>query len=312
MKTVLVTGALGVIGSAVTRRLTADGYRVISADLLVADGDDYVRLDVIKYEDLSRLGRKERIDVVVHMAGEVGRLVGENQPQRMIYVNNVGTTNIVQFCLEHKADLLYFSTSEVYGTLLRDGVPVAEDLMQSSASAFSTENIYALSKLFGEAIVSHYVMNYDLSAATVRPFMVYGPGERPVSWRSAMTNFVYAARHGQPLKVHRGAARAWCYVDDFVDGVVRVLERPVKTTGQYHAYNIGSDDYKPMEEVARTIIRVVGGKESQVEVLDVPNPFGSLVKRADLSKIRSIGFDPRWSLEDGVEQVAKWQQSQGL
>lgn len=310
MTTVLVTGALGVIGQHLTKDLRTAGYDVIGADLGIRDYSDYVRADVTAFEDLHRIGLNHSIDVVVHMAGEVGRMVGESHPQRMVYVNDVGTINVAQFCVETGARMISFSTSEVYGHLLDDDQAVTEDLLEDSGSAFVTTNVYALSKLFGEALVKHFVDNYDLNAVAVRPFMIYGPGEAPSKWRSAMTNFVFAARNGSSLTVHRGTARAWCHVSDFVAGIQLLIEQPKSPS--YQAYNVGSDEYLDMEAVAHTIVDVVGADPSLVNVVDPPNKFMSSRKRASIDKLRKLGYDPKIDLRQGVQSVAEWQAANGF
>jgi dTDP-glucose 4,6-dehydratase len=309
MTTVLVTGALGVIGQHLTRSLKESGYDVIGADLGIRDYSDYVRADVTAFEDLHRIGKLRKVDVVVHMAGEDGRMVGETHPQRMVYVNDVGTVNVAQFCVETGARLISFSTSEVYGHLLDDDQPVTEDLLETRASAFATTNVYAMSKMFGEVLVKHFVENYALDAVTVRPFMVYGPGEIPSKWRSAMTNFVHAARHGEKLTVHSGTARAWCHVSDFVAGIQLLVERPPSTV--FEAYNVGSDEYLEMEDVARTIVDVVGADPTLVEVVDPPSRFMSSRKRASIDKIRALGYEPKIDLRQGIASVAEWQEVHG-
>lgn len=310
MSTVLATGALGVIGNHLTKLLREQGYEVIGADLGIRDYSDYVRADVTSFEDLYRIGKMHRIDVVIHMAGEVGRMVGETHPQRMIFVNDVGATNVIQFCLEHGAKLVYFSTSEVYGHILDAGKPVTENQLTEEASAFCTTNIYAMSKLFGEALVKHFVDNYGLNAVGVRPFMVYGPGEAPSKWRSAICNFVHAARHRKAITVHKGTVRSWCYIDDFVHGIRILTERP-RQAG-YEAYNIGSDEYMTMEQVARTICEELGAPQELVEVVPPPAQFMSPIKIASIEKMRSIGYAPKVTLRSGIQAVARWQEDNGF
>jgi nucleoside-diphosphate-sugar epimerase len=244
------------------------------------------------------------------MAGEVGRLVGQMHHQRMVYVNDVGAVNVIQFCLEHDAKLVYFSTSEVYGRLLDAGNPVTEDQISDQASAFVTTNVYAMSKLFGEALVKHFVENYGLNAIGVRPFMVYGPGEAPSAWRSAISNFVHAARHGSSINVHAGTMRSWCYIDDFIEGI-RILTELEQFEG-YEAFNVGSDEYLSMEEVARTICHELRASEDLVEVVQPPSRFMSPVKIASIEKMRQLGYDPQVPLRDGVRAVADWQEGAGF
>jgi dTDP-glucose 4,6-dehydratase len=304
MTKVFVTGALGFIGSYLIPYLTRQGHHVVSSDVHVRDYDDYVRADVTSFEDLYKIFKKENVDQVIHMAGEVGRMVGEEHPQKMMYVNNIGTLNLVKLCLEYDARLVYFSTSEVYGRLFDKNEPVKEEDLEK-ASVFTTTNIYAMSKLFGEAIVRHYVENYGLNATTVRPFMVYGPGEHPSKYRSALINFVKSALKGEKLTVHKGAQRAWCYVSDFVRGVHIVLQHPF--SGKYEAFNIGSDEYHTMEEVARMVVDECDADENQIEIVEPPKRFLSLNKKFSIEKIRNAGYEPKISLKEGIHKVAEWQ-----
>lgn len=305
MGKVFVTGALGFIGSFLVPALKEQNYEVISSDVHVRDYSDYVRADITSFEDLYRIFKNEDISSVIHMAGEVGRMVGEQHPQKMIYVNNIGTLNIIKLCMEHNSRLLYFSTSEVYGHLFDRGVPVSEDDLKKDGSAFVTTNIYALSKLFGEAIVKHYVENYGLNAVAIRPFMVYGPGEHPSKYRSAIINFVHSALTGEKITVHRGAARAWCYISDFVNGVILVMKH--KFSGKYEAFNVGSSEYHTMEEVAKIVIDECDGDNSQMQIVEPPKQFLSLEKKFSIEKIEAIGYQPNVALKEGVHRVAEWQ-----
>jgi len=301
---IFITGALGTIGSFLVPYLKKRDYNILSTDIQVRDYSDYVRADITHFEDLWNIFNKEKIDLVIHMAGEVGRINGEEHPQKMVYVNDVGTLNLIKICLEYKCRLVYFSTSEVYGHLFNKEKPVKEEEIDKT-SAFITTNIYALSKLFGEALVRHYVENYALNAVTIRPFMIYGPGEYPSSYRSAICNFVYKALTNKKITVHKGAIRAWCYVSDFVKGVKLVMEQPFK--GKYSAFNIGSDEFHTMEEVAKIIIRECKGNNSQIEIVRPPQKFLSLVKKASIEKARAIGYNPKVSLKEGVKKVIEWQ-----
>lgn len=307
MAKIFVTGALGFIGSFLVPYLTEQGNEVVSSDVHVRDYDDYVRADVTSFEDLYRIFKKEDIDQVIHMAGEVGRMVGEEHPQKMLYVNNVGTLNLIKLCLEYDARLLYFSTSEVYGRLFDKNEPVKEEDLEKG-SVFTATNIYAMSKLFGEAIVRHYVENYGLNAVTIRPFMVYGPGEHPSKYRSAIINFIHSALKGERLIVHKGAERAWCYVSDFIDGFYIVMEHSF--SGKYEAFNIGSDEYHTMEEVARMVVEQCGGNYDQIEVIEPPTKFLSLSKQFSIEKIKSFGYKPRTPLKEGIKRVAEWQKKE--
>ena len=151
----------------------------------------------------------------------------------------------------------------------------------------------------------HYVENYGLNAVTVRPFMVYGPGEYPSKYRSALINFVNSALKDEKITVHKGAQRAWCYVSDFVRGVHLVMQHPF--SGKYEAFNIGSDEYHTMEEVARIIVDECGADENQIEIVEPPKRFLSLNKNFSIDKIRNAGYEPKISLREGIHRVVEWQ-----
>jgi dTDP-glucose 4,6-dehydratase len=307
MTKIFVTGALGFIGSYLIPYLTRQGHEVVSSDVHVRDYDDYVRADVTSFEDLYKIFKKENIEPVIHMAGEVGRMVGEEHPQKMMYVNNIGTLNLIKLCLEYNARLVYFSTSEVYGRLFDKNEPVKEEDLEK-ASVFTTTNIYAMSKLFGEVVVRHYVENYGLNAVTVRPFMVYGPGEHPSKYRSALINFVHSALKGEKLTVHKGTQRAWCYVSDFISGLNLAMQFPF--SGKYEAFNIGSDEYHTMEEVARMVVAECGATANKIKVVEPPAKFLSLAKKFSITKARSLGYEPEISLREGIQRVAEWQRKE--
>jgi nucleoside-diphosphate-sugar epimerase len=308
MVKILVTGALGFIGTFLVPYLKEQNYDVISTDVHIRDYDDYIRADITSFEDLYRVFSKNDIDIVINMAGEVGRMVGEEHPQKMMYVNDIGLLNLIKLCLEHDCRLIYFSTSEVYGRLFDENKPVKEDDLEKRGTVFMTTNVYALSKLFGEALVKHYVENYNLNALTIRPFMVYGPGEYPSKYRSAITNFVYSALKKEKITVHKGAQRAWCYVSDFVKGVSLVLRYPF--SGKYEAFNIGSEEYHAMEEVANMVIEEVGGKYDQIEIVEPPRKFLSITKKFSIEKIKSLGYKPQMSLKEGIHRVVEWQRKE--
>ena len=304
---ILVTGSLGVIGSFLSRQLRKEGHDVIGADLLLGDYDDYVRADVTSFEDLYRVFKAQSPDAVIHTAGEVGRMRGEEFPQKMLYVNDLGVLNLARLCIDYDCKLVNFSTSEVYGRLLDRRKPVTEEEIDRG-SVFQTTNMYAMSKLFGEAIVKHYVENYGLNAVTVRPFMIYGPGEYPSKYRSALTNFVYQALTGKKITVHKGAVRAWCYITDFVDGISKVMRLP--QSKDYEAYNLGSDEYHTMEDVATIVLEEAGANLGQLKMVNPPDQFMSLVKIASIAKAKSIGYKPQVTLREGVRNLVDWQRKE--
>ena len=302
---ILVTGALGFIGKRLFAALKKEGYDVLGIDLVIADYDDYIRADITYFEDVWKQFKENNgFDMVIHLAGEVGRLNGEEYSQRMIYVNEVGTLNLIKMCLEYNSKLMYFSTSEIYGTLFDEKEVVEEDFQILSPAKVT--NIYAMSKLFGEGIVNHYVKNYGLLAVGIRPFMVYGPGILASKYKSAIDQFVYNALNGKPFVVHRGSERAWCYVDDFVNGVMTILKNHNFREKVYEAYNVGTQEYIATVELAKLTLELTGRSSDLMQVVELPDRFISGRKRFSNEKLRKLGWEQRVPLKEGLKKVIEW------
>lgn len=300
---IVITGGLGFIGKHLTKKLKQENYDVIYSDIKVTDYEDYIRMDVTEYLDLLKISKNyPDIDFVIHMAGEVGRIMGEEYPHAMIYVNAIGTLNIINLCLENNYKLVYFSTSEAYGKLLENKQVREEDLF--NVSIFELTNVYAASKYFCEFLIWHYVKNYGLKAVVVRPFMVYGPGVFPSKYKSAIDQFIYNALNNRKLVVHRGTERAWCYIDDFIQGVLLILSK--HSFEHFEAYNIGSEEYVKMEEVAKLIIKYTNASDDLLQIVDPPNQFLVTRKIFSIEKIKKLGFKTKVSLEEGILQTINW------
>ncbi|MBM7560307.1 NAD-dependent epimerase/dehydratase family protein [Marinitoga litoralis] len=302
---ILVTGALGFIGKSLFAALKKEGYEVQGIDLVIADYDDYIRADITYFEDVWKLFKDNNgFDMVIHLAGEVGRLNGEEYPQRMIYVNEFGTLNLIKMCIEYKSKLVYFSTSEVYGTLFDEKEVMEEDF--NVLSPTKVTNIYAMSKLFGEGIVNHYVKNYGLLAVGIRPFMVYGPGVIASKYKSAIDQFIYNALNDNLFTVHKSSERAWCYVDDFVNGVLTVIKHHEFKEKNYETYNIGTQEYIATEELAKLILELTGKPYDLMRVVELPDKFISGRKRFFNEKLRKLGWEQKVPLREGLMKVIEW------
>lgn len=305
--TYLVTGGYGVIGSRLVELFRSKGHEVIVVDRKMDPLGEEMNVDITRFEELWSVFKDRHIDCVVHLAGEVGRMVGELRPNRMAYVNIIGTMNLIQLCLHTSAKLVMFSTSEIYGNL--GETPMSEDL--EATVQFKPTNVYAMTKLFAERFLRHYSENYDLKAIAIRPFMVYGPGEQPGPYRSAMANFIYKALVGEKIIVHKGTVRSWTYVDDFIEGVLAACEK-----GDFEhcaAYNIGRHDPTPTEEVARIALRLAGRSEDLMELQPPPSKFLSPIKMGSFKKAeRELGFVSRTTLEEGMRKTMDWQKKSVL
>jgi nucleoside-diphosphate-sugar epimerase len=301
---VLITGGLGVIGTQLTLELRRRGYDVVVSDTRILKEPGYRRGDITQYVEMDRIFKEFRVEHVFHLAGEVGRENGEEFPRRCVDINVSGTLNLVQLCLEHSANLYFASTSEVYGHA-SSGQKVTEEMVDSGG-LFPT-NVYGISKLQAEHYLRHFAGNYGLKALSYRFFMCYGEGERPNPYRSAMANFVHRVLNEEPITVHRGTARSWCYISDIVEGIIAGMERGAFQG--YEAYNIGREGLMPMEEVATLICRLAGKSPSLIR-LSEPGRFVTPIKDASFDKAkRELGFEAGIDLEEGIRRTIAWQRA---
>lgn len=222
MSRVLVTGSSGFIGAHLRDELVANGHEVVGLDLRppTADDVDTYLADILEPGEFQRVLDKSQPDLVVHLAAKVGRLFGEDDVRATIRDNVEMTATVARACGEAGVRLAYASTSEVYGDR-GDTEPVTEDQVYTDAPLTGA---YALTKRQGE---EHCRMYAPDGLVILRLSMPYGRGLPPGRGRAALPTFIWQAMHREPLTVHRGSERAWCYVQDTVRGIRLALERTV-------------------------------------------------------------------------------------
>lgn len=312
MTRILVTGARGFLGTHLVAELQAHGHDVTGVDL--RDGD-LANAGPAQY----LIGRAQP-DVVVHLAAQVGRLFGEQDAAFTIRTNAVATTLVAQACADAGAVLVYASTSEVYGAA-DDGSPdpEAEAWGHSSSDdnldpALLPYNLYGLTKRWGEEAARLYAPEY---LRILRFSMPYGPGLPPGRGRAAIVNMLAQAHKGEPIIVHRGAERSWCWIGDTVSGARLVIEeafalRAAERIGAQwtdrdpEAFNVGRDDdptsMLEVANLARLVVSDNGSVVSEIELVDPP-ANQVIVKRLPTAKLRSLGWEPRVGLADGMRRT---------
>lgn len=300
---ILITGSEGVIGRRLYRYLIESSWcpdalcRVFTCDRLITDRNrrSHIVADITHPETLRRAFTASKPKLVFHLAASVGRRASEAWASVALRTNVEGTQNVVDLCLEHGARLLYVSTSEVYGDafLMRD--PVTE-----IHSIGLQLGIYGLSKYSGELVVGQAIGRHGLGAVIARPFMCYSEDEPLSSYRSAIARFMRAIVWGEPIEVHEGAVRSWCYVDDMVEGLARLGLSECQGV-----YNVGRHEPKDLAEVASILLKLTGAEASHGRLKVVPMPSGIYgVKHASFDKIRrDIGWEAETTLEEGLRRV---------
>ena len=328
-KNVLVTGAAGFIGSQLSKRLLDNGINVVGLDnlnpyysvklkedrLAQLEGHPrftFARLDLADRADMERLFAANRFDVVVNLAAQAGVRYSLKNPQAYIEANIVGFTNILEGCRHHAVKHLVFaSSSSVYGANTKMPFSVHHNVDHPVS-------LYAASKKANELMAHTYSHLYGLPCTGLRFFTVYGPWGRP---DMALFLFTDAILKGRPIQVfnHGRMQRDFTYIDDIVEGVVRVMgrlpapnpawsgERPDPGTSYapYKIYNIGNNQPVELNAFIATIESVLG-RTAQKEFLDM-QPGDVPATFADVDDLMAdVGFKPATPIRVGIERFVAW------
>lgn len=312
MKTYFITGGAGFIANTIIRRLVDDNKIVVydnfhrdtlsTSDLAGHENIKVVKGDVL---DLSTLTEAMKgADTVVHAAGIAGIDTVIKDPVKTMKVNMIGTANVLEAA--HQANitdrLIDFSTSEVFGSMaFRSG----EGDQTVAGSAGEARWTYAVSKLAGEHLAHAYHAQYDLPTVTVRPFNVYGPGQ---TGEGAIQIFIKRALANETIHIDGDGTqiRAWCFVDDFVECIMRCLTVP-EAIGE--SFNIGNArTVITILGLAQTICRVLGSTADIVHDPPLSADIALRIPSVDKAE-RILGFKAQVDLEEGIKRTAEWIQS---
>lgn len=308
-KTIFITGGAGFIANTLIKHYVEHNKIVVydnfHRDTLTGSGLSnhpnvkIIKGDVLDFELLTT--SMKGADVVVHAAGIAGIDTVIKNPVTTMRVNMIGTANALEAArINGVTDrFVDFSTSEVFGSMAFRSTESDATVAGSAGEARWT---YAVSKLAGEHLAHAYHSQFKLPVVTVRPFNVYGPGQ---TGEGAIQIFIKRALKNEDIKIDGDGnqIRAWCYVDDFVDCLIRCIEDP-KAIGE--SFNLGN---------ARAVITILGLAQTVCRVL---NSKSKIVFEAPLSadiaiRIPSVektwevlGFKAKVDLEEGVLNTAEW------
>jgi UDP-glucose 4-epimerase len=309
-KRIFITGGAGFIGTTLARRLV-DRNEIVAADNLHRDALSGTRLaehpnftlhqaDVLDADAMRELAAGSTH--VVHCAAIAGVDTVLESPVRTMRVNLIGTYNVLEAAvatLDTVERFLDFSTSEVFGT---HAFRVQEGQVSTIGSVGEARWTYAVSKLAGEHMAHAYHDELHLPAVTVHPFNVYGPGQ---IGGGAIRAFIEGALAGRDLVIHGDGSqiRAWCYVDDMVEGCLLCLEHP-DAVGQ--TFNIGNTrSTVTIYDLAQRIRRLTG---ADVEIGFQPLHYADVELRIpNVEKAREVlGFEAKVDLDEGLEKTIAW------
>ncbi|WP_374428050.1 NAD-dependent epimerase [Ideonella dechloratans] len=326
---VLITGAAGFIGMHVAERLLARGDEVVGIDnlndyydpalkqarlarLTPQPGFRFQRLDVADRAGVDALFAAERFDRVVHLAAQAGVRYSITHPHAYGESNLTGFLNMLEACRQHPvAHLVYASSSSVYGGNTK--MPFSEaDAVDHPVS------LYAATKKANELMAHTYSHLYRLPTTGLRFFTVYGPWGRPDMAYFSFTRKILA---GEPIPVFNEGRmqRDFTYIDDIVDGVVAVLDKPATpaetydpaaphpglSNAPYRIFNIGNQDPLPLGEFIAAIEAALG-REAVKQYLPM-QPGDVVATSADVSALAAwTGLNPGTPLRQGIQRFADW------
>ena len=316
---VLVTGAAGFIGMHTAAALLDRGDEVVGVDnldpyydtalkearlatLAGRPGFAFERLDLAEADATARLFRDGAFDGVVHLAAQPGVRYSLVNPAAYLRANVDAFGCVLEGCRRTRVGhLVYASSSSVYG--VNHALPFSED--QPTDHPVS---LYAATKKADEVIAHSYSHLFRLPTTGLRFFTVYGPWGRPDMAPMLFTRAILA---GEPIKVfnHGRMRRDFTYVDDIVEGVVRVLDRPPAahpaTGAPYAIYNIGNHEAVELEAFIATLERLLGRTAKRdlqpMQPGDVPATYASIERLRALT-----GFAPRTPLAEGLARFVAW------
>ena len=335
-KTILVTGAAGFIGGNLSKRLLTDfeGIKVIGIDSITDYYDVHLKYERLKeIESLSKnwvfvkgsiadkvlmeeTFSENKIDVVVNLAAQAGVRYSITNPDSYIESNLIGFYNILEACRHHEVEhLVYASSSSVYGS--NQKVPYSTD-----DKVDNPVSLYAATKKSNELMAHAYAKLYDIPSTGLRFFTVYGPAGRP---DMAYFGFTDKLVKGETIKIfnYGNCKRDFTYIDDIVEGVVRVMQHaPEKRTGEdglpippYKVYNIGNNrpenllDFVTIlqEELIRAgVLPADYDFEAHKELVPM-QPGDVPVTYADTTPLeQDFSFKPSTPLREGLRRFAEW------
>mgnify|MGYP000910313825 FL=1 len=326
---VLVTGAAGFIGNETARVLLERGDEVVGIDnlndyydpalkqarLARLEGHNrfgFEQLDLADRDGMARLFAEGRFERVVHLGAQAGVRFSIENPQAYLDSNLIGFGHVLEGCRRNGVEhLVYASSSSVYGANTRTPFRV-EDNVDHPVS------LYAATKKANEGMAHAYSHLYGLPTTGLRFFTVYGPWGRPDMAPMIFTRKILA---GEPIEVFNEGRheRDFTYVDDIVEGVVRVLDNiaapdpawssdepgPATSSAPWRLYNIGNSDPVPLMAFIATIEQALGKKA--VMEMKPRQPGDVLRTAADVSALEAaVGFRPHTPLAEGIGRMVRW------
>jgi len=309
LKSVLVTGGAGFIGSHLCERLVEKGSYVICVDnlytgskkniasLLTKENFKFIECDVRDRDRLIEIFKEETPDIVYHLAAVVGVKRTLENPKEVLDVNIKGTENVLEAALNSGCKkVVNISSSEVYGNPIE--IPERED------SPKNVELPYAIAKLIGEKYAEIYYKKYGLKTTSLRLFNVYGPRQDATPYGFVVGIFIKRVLQNKPPIIYGDGfqTRDFTYIDDCITPMIIAGE---KEAADGKVFNIAAGKPITILDLAELIIELCG--KNLQPIFEKEREFEIRHRFADISKMRTIlGYKPKYDLREGLKQTIRW------
>ena len=301
MKSALVSGAAGFVGSHLVDRLLEEGFAVVGVDNFITGKEEnlnsaksnskfsFLDLDVVS--EIPDLGMK--FDYIFHAASPASPPKYFEYPIETMMVNSIGTKNLLDLAIKNKARVIFFSTSEVYGDPLEH--PQRESYW-GNVNPIGPRSIYDEAKRFGEALVAQYVREKKVDAGIIRIFNTYGPRLDPHDGRVVST-FIRQAINGEALTINGDGnqTRSFCYISDLIEGIFKMAE-----SHEFGPINLGNPNEMTLNELIKEISKLLS---KNLDTTNLPELKDDPVRRKpDISLAKEkLGWEPKVSLTQGLQ-----------
>jgi dTDP-glucose 4,6-dehydratase len=298
----LVTGAAGFLGSHLADRFLDEGHEVVGVDNFITGSRRNIEglvsrtgFSFIEHDISRRLEIDGPVDGVLHFASPASPVDYLEIPIQTLKVGSLGTHNCLGIALAKGARFLLASTSEVYGD---PQVHPQPESYWGHVNPVGLRGCYDEAKRFAEALTMAYHRHHGLDTRIVRIFNTYGPRMRPGDGR-VVSNFLVQALRGDPLTLYGDGSqtRSFCYVDDEIDGIVRLFH-----SRETEPVNVGNPAEFTIRELADVVLAETGS-DAPLEMRPLPSDDPK-VRQPDITRAREIlGWEPRVSLEEGLRRT---------
>ena len=305
MKTCLITGGAGFIGSNLCEKLLNDGHKIICLDNLITGNIKNVehllynpKFKFINHDIIVPLDINEDIDEIYNFACPASPPKYQNDPINTLKVNFIGVLNLLEFARLKQAKFLQSSTSEVYG---EPEITPQHENYRGNVNTIGIRSCYDEGKRVAETLVMEYHNRYNVDTRIVRIFNTYGPRMDKKDGR-VVSNFINQALNNEDITLYGNGeqTRSFCYIDDQIDGLIKLMD-----THYIYPINIGNPCEINVKELAYIILQLTQS-ESKIIYTDLPldDPTN---RNPDITKAKNIlNWEPSYDLEKGLMKTIKY------